>query len=355
VNMATIPPSVAASELFGHEKGAFTGAATARNGYFGEAAGGTLFLDEVGLTPIDVQAMLLRVLETGEIQPVGAGRARKLDVRILAATDLQLEAAIAKHAFSEPLFQRLAGFQIRIPPLRKRREDFGELVLHFLKEELAVIGELNRLDPPGDDRKPWLSAAKIARLANGQWSGNVRALRNAVRQIVIASRGQSRARVDAEVEELADGSWGADRRQDSNLSGPLRSAAQPSARPAADPAAHAAATDESDTLDPPAEAVPWEIPDDLLLETLRQNNWSPTHTAAALKIPRTKLYALMDRHPDIRKASSVPAADLLRLHRETGGDLDQMANHLRVSRRGLQLRMSQLAPVGPKPPSGRQL
>jgi two-component system nitrogen regulation response regulator GlnG len=363
VNMATIPPSVAASELFGHEKGAFTGASAARSGYFGEAAGGTLFLDEVGLTPVDVQAMLLRVLETGEIQSVGAGKARKLDVRILAATDLQLESAISKHAFSEPLFQRLAGFQIRIPPLRKRREDFGELVLHFLKEELAVIGELHRLGPPDEDRKPWLSAAKIARLAIGHWSGNVRALRNAVRQIVIASRGQSRARIDAEVEELADGSLGAQARSDVSSSGSIRAVFDAPARASKNEgpasgffraAGSGNSSEDTESLDVPGDAVPWDISNDVLLETLRQNNWSPTHTAAALKIPRTKLYALMDRHPDIRKASAVPVADLLRLHRETRGDLDQMANQLRVSRRGLQLRMSQLAPAGPKPPTDRQ-
>ena len=343
VNMATIPPSVAASELFGHEKGAFTGAGSARTGYFGEAAGGTLFLDEVGLTPVDVQAMLLRVLETGEIQAVGAGRARKLDVRILAATDLQLESAIARRTFSEPLFQRLAGFQIRIPPLRRRREDFGELVLHFLKEELATTGELHRLDPPDDARKPWLSAAKIAQLAIGQWSGNVRGLRNAVRQIVIASRGQSRARIDAEVNGLAEG----------NPSAPPK-AELPAATeffPAVSEPPAVASFDHTHDEDPGGEDLPWEISNDVLLETLRQNNWSPTHTAAALKIPRTRLYVLMDRHPDIRKASAVPIGDLLRLHRETGGNLDEMANQLRVSRRGLQLRMSQLAPATGKTPS----
>jgi DNA-binding NtrC family response regulator len=338
VNMATIPPSVAAAELFGHERGAFTGAAGARSGFFGEAAGGTLFLDEVGLTPPDVQAMLLRVLETGEVLPLGSGRPRKLDVRVLAATDAHLETAIAKHSFSEPLFQRLAGFQLRLPPLRKRREDFGQLVLHFLREELAVTGELDRLLPADGDRKPWLPAAKVARLAAGQWSGNVRALRNGVRQIVIASRGESRAQVDEAVEELADGSSG---RKTVNDRGPL-----PLPTPIKMTSSRESDDDDIVTDGP----VPWDISNELLLETLRQNNWSPTATAAALKIPRTKLYTLMDRHPDIRKASSVPVSDLLQLHRALDGNLDEMANQLRVSRRGLQLRMSQLQPPNSKTP-----
>jgi two-component system, NtrC family, nitrogen regulation response regulator GlnG len=357
VNMATIPAAMAAAELFGHEKGAFTGAAAARSGYFGEAAGGTLFLDEVGLTPPDVQAMLLRVLETGEVQALGSGRTRKLDVRVLAATDLQLESAIAKNAFSEPLFQRLAGFQIRLPPLRKRREDFGELVLHFLKQELALTGELDRLIA-AEDRKPWLSATKVARLANGSWSGNVRALRNAVRQIVIASRGEARAVIDASVEELADAHTGTATPTQATLEAAARAAGVPGARrrpsaPAAiapaPPPERARSMKVGDRLDVGSgdddlEAMPWEISNELLLETLREHNWSPTHTAAALKIPRTKLYALMDRHPEIRKASEIAPADLLRLHRELGGNLDAMADHLRVSRRGLQLRMAQLVP-----------
>jgi two-component system nitrogen regulation response regulator GlnG len=330
VNMATIPASVAAAELFGHERGAFTGAAGARAGFFGEAAGGTLFLDEVGLTPPDVQAMLLRVLETGEVLPLGSGRPRKLDVRVLAATDANLETAIGKHAFSEPLFQRLAGFQLRLPPLRKRREDFGQLVLHFLRDELAITGELDRLSPAEGERKPWLAAAKIARLAAGQWSGNVRALRNGVRQIVIASRGESRARVDEAVEELAEGTT-----------------ARPTLNERTAPAPLPRESDDEAAADGP---LPWDISNDVLLETLRQNNWSPTATAAALKVPRTKLYALMDRHPDIRKASSVPVGDLLQLHRALNGNLDEMANQLRVSRRGLQLRMSQVLAPSSKTP-----
>jgi two-component system nitrogen regulation response regulator GlnG len=341
VNMATIPASMAAAELFGHDRGAFTGAATTRAGFFGEAAGGTLFLDEVGLTPPDVQAMLLRVLETGEVMPLGSGRPRKVDVRVLAATDLQIETAMAKGSFSEPLFQRLAGFQVRLPPLRKRREDFGELLLHFLRQELALTGEPNRLhsSPEG---KPWLSATQVARLAAGRWSGNVRALRNAARQIVIASRGEPRAHVGEAVEELADGVT-------TTVVAEVTAKAigrSESARAPREERENRQDDNASDAADAPATAglddMPWEVSNDELLATLRRHNWSPTATAAALKIPRTKLYLLMDRHPGIRKASEVPPGDLMRAHRELGGDLDKMADQLCVSRRGLQLRMAQL-------------
>ncbi|HEY0706109.1 MAG TPA: sigma 54-interacting transcriptional regulator [Polyangia bacterium] len=336
VNMATIPAAMAAAELFGHDRGAFTGAATTRAGFFGEAAGGTLFLDEVGLTPPDVQAMLLRVLETGEVMPLGSGKTRKVDVRVLAATDLQLETAIAKGSFSEPLFQRLAGFQVRLPALRKRREDFGELLLHFLRQELALTGEPDRLHT-SPDGKPWLSAAQVARLAAGRWSGNVRALRNAARQIVIASRGEARAQIGEAVDELADGV------AEPALATAIRRETPRAAAVPPPPQARATVDDdEAATTSPTGDEMPWEVSNDELLATLRRHNWSPTATAAALKIPRTKLYLLMDRHPGIRKASEVPAGDLLRAHRELGGDLDKMADHLCVSRRGLQLRMAQL-------------
>ncbi|HEY0714336.1 MAG TPA: sigma-54-dependent Fis family transcriptional regulator, partial [Polyangia bacterium] len=246
--------------------------------------------------------------------------------------------AIAKGSFSEPLFQRLAGFQVRLPPLRKRREDFGELLLHFLRQELALTGEPDRLRP-GADGKPWLSAAQVARLAAGRWSGNVRALRNAARQIVIASRGEARAQIGEAVEALADG-VPATTITEVTTSPSVKTAVR------SDPSRAAALREPFDDGDDAAPSVsddiPWEVSNDELLATLRKHNWSPTATAAALKIPRTKLYLLMDRHPGIRKASEVPPGDLLRAHRELGGDLDKMADQLCVSRRGLQLRMAQL-------------
>ncbi len=186
VNMGAVPATLAAAELFGAARGAFTGADRKREGYFERADGGTLFLDEVGETPQEVQVLLLRALETGEVQPVG-GEAVDVDVRLVAATDADLESAVTAGRFRAPLLHRLSGYEIAIPPLRRRRDDFGRLFLAFLRRELAEIGESDRLAiPPGG--RPWMPAALVARLAAFDWPGNVRQLRNVVRQLVIAGR-----------------------------------------------------------------------------------------------------------------------------------------------------------------------
>ncbi|HJX26786.1 MAG TPA: sigma 54-interacting transcriptional regulator, partial [Thermoanaerobaculia bacterium] len=184
VNMAAVPVELAAAELFGAERGAFTGADRRRPGWFTEAQGGTLFLDEIGETPQAVQPLLLRALESGEIQPVGTAVARRVDVRIVAATDADLEAALADRRFRAPLFHRLRGSEIVLPPLTARRDDIGRLFVTFLREELARIGEPHRLDAGAD----WLPASIIARFARAPWPGNIRELRGAVRQLVIANR-----------------------------------------------------------------------------------------------------------------------------------------------------------------------
>jgi two-component system nitrogen regulation response regulator GlnG len=311
VNVATIPSSTAAAELFGYERGAFTGAAGNRGGYYGAAAGGTLFLDEIGAMPMEVQEMMLRALETGEIAPLGAGRARKVDVRILAATDADLETTAGARPFSQPLFQRLAGFQIVLPPVRERREDIGTLLVHFLREALSATGEADRLQQPGEDGKPWLSASKVAALALGTWPGNVRALRNAARQIAVASRGRSRAVVDEMVERLA---------------GPR----------------------ERELVRPIPSGAAGMVSEDALLETLRKERFSPSAAAAALNIPRTTLYALMDKHPGIRKASAIPGEELMRHYEESKGDLDVMVERLQVSKHALKLRLTELRASDPR-------
>ena len=187
VNMAAVPPALAAAELFGAARGAYTGADRKRDGYFQQADGGTLFLDEVGETPLEVQALLLRALESNEIQPVGGGAPRRVDVRLITATDADLEGAVAAGRFRAPLLYRLAGYEIQVPPLRARRDDFGRLFLHFLREELEEFGEGHRLTA-GPGGRHWIPAALVARLAAFDWPGNVRQLKNLVRQIVLAGR-----------------------------------------------------------------------------------------------------------------------------------------------------------------------
>jgi len=202
VNMGAIPATLAASELFGSARGAFTGAVRDQPGYFQRADGGTLFLDEIGETPAEVQVMLLRVLETGEVQRVGSPIAQKVDVRLIAATDADLERAIAEGRFRAPLRHRLSGYEILLPALRERRDDFGRLFVHFLRQELAAIGEERRLHPPAEGDTPWMPASIVARLARLDWPGNVRQLRNAVRQLAIDSRAAETVQIGPQIELL---------------------------------------------------------------------------------------------------------------------------------------------------------
>src|SRR6185369_15510863 len=178
LNMGALPASLAAAELFGAARGAFTGAEHARRGYFRRAHGGTLFLDEIGETPVEVQPLLLRALESGEVQPLGSEEAARVDVRVLAATDTDLEQAAAAGRFRGPLLHRLGGYTIRLPALRERRDDIGRLFFHFLREELAGVGEEDRLADHGPEARPWPPAEWIAHLASAPWPGNVRQLRN---------------------------------------------------------------------------------------------------------------------------------------------------------------------------------
>ena len=150
--MATLSPSLAASELFGHVRGAFTGADRNHIGCFVRCEGGTLFLDEIGETPTDTQAQLLRVLETRDVRPVGGSAAKTVDVRVIAATDADLEGAVRQGDFREALLQRLAGFRIVVPPLRERRVDIGPLIYHFARLELASVGMAGLLDTSPEEQ-----------------------------------------------------------------------------------------------------------------------------------------------------------------------------------------------------------
>lgn len=310
INLGAIPPSLAASELFGAARGAFTGAVQSQDGYFRRAHGGTLFLDEVGETPQEVQASLLRALETGEIQPVGAQTAQRVDVRLVAATDADLEQRVEGGLFRAPLLHRLAGYSVWLPPLRERRDDIGRLLVHFLREELAALGEPDRLEA-GSFERLWMPPALMARLVRSDWPGNVRQLRNAVRQLAIGSRGLPQLQASPGLESL--------------LSGSRPVELQPSAQPAA-----------------VGRRKPSEVSQEELLAALRANRWRLKSTAEQLGISRPSLYVLIDRCPAIRKAGDLPVDEILRCHQECQGDLDAMVERLMVSRDALHRRVREL-------------
>jgi len=179
LNCAAIPTELIESELFGHERGAFTGAHQSRKGKFELAHGGTLFLDEIGDMRMDVQAKLLRALQEGEIERVGGSRTIKVDVRVVAATNKDLQAAIAEGEFREDLFYRLNVLPVFAPPLRTHKQDLPELVRAFVKR----VAEENDMRPLA------VSDEAHAALAEHDWPGNVRELRNACERLVILSPG----------------------------------------------------------------------------------------------------------------------------------------------------------------------
>jgi transcriptional regulator with PAS, ATPase and Fis domain len=179
LNCAALPEALVESELFGHERGAFTGAAASRAGIVERAAGGTLFLDEVAELPPSAQAKLLRLLEQRELQRLGGARTLKADVRIVAATHRDLRAAVARGEFRADLFYRLDVFGIHLPPLRARRDDVLPLTESFLVQFAHRQG---RAAPP-------LTPAAAERLLEHRWPGNVRELRNAVERAVLLCDG----------------------------------------------------------------------------------------------------------------------------------------------------------------------
>ena len=180
VNCGAIPDNLVESILFGHEKGAFTGAADKHTGKFREAHGGTLFLDEVGELPLDIQVKLLRALQDGEIDPVGAKRPLRVDFRLISATNKSLIDLVKAGKFREDLYYRLNVFPIRVPPLRERRDDIAPLARHFVARFAAEEGK---------SFIRGINTAALQMLARYDWPGNVRQLENAVFRAVVLADG----------------------------------------------------------------------------------------------------------------------------------------------------------------------
>ena len=308
INMGEIPPSMAAATLFGHEKGAFTGAGEAHSGIFAEADGGTLFLDEIASTPVEVQKMLLRVLETGEIRALGSRRSRKVKVRLISATDKDLDAAVGRGTFEGPLLNRIQeGYQIDLPPLRDRREDVGALFLHFLRQKLAATGELDRLDPRSAQDRPWLDARDFARIAASPFPGNLRTLNHCASQIVVSNRGQSVALLDSAVERILSES------------------------------------DRAPATIPPTSRRSGQPTDAEIQQALRGNAYNLAAAASELGIHRSTLYDRMEKIPGaVRSAGDVSDGDVLEAHARHGGDINAMATAMRIPPKPLKTRVDEV-------------
>ncbi|MBN8469884.1 sigma-54-dependent Fis family transcriptional regulator [Corallococcus exiguus] len=327
VNLGALAKDLIAAELFGAVRGAFTGAARDREGFFRAAHGGTLFLDEVAEAPPEVQAALLRVLETQEVYPVGAQTPVRVDVRLVTATDADLEAHIRDGHFKAPLLHRLAGFEITVPPLRERREDIAPLFLHFARQELESTGEAGRLSSSDARAEPWLPASLAARLVRSAWPGNVRQLRNVARQLVIGSRGLPGLRVDARLEQSLDADA---------LPIPGHPLTERSPSPASED------TPAPSETRAPARRKPSEVSEQEVLEALRACAWDLKATADWLGIPRSSVYVLIDKSSLLRTARDLSPEEITRCFHECEGDLDRMVQKLEVSRRALHRRVREL-------------
>lgn len=257
INCAAISRELIESELFGHEKGAFTGALGFRKGAFEEADGGTLFLDEIGELPLELQPKLLRALESGEIKRVGAARPTQVDVRIVAATNRDLLAAARGGKFREDLYYRLSVIPLHLAPLRNRRNDIVAIAEHFLRI-FSPKGQLIRFTPSATDR-----------LVSHSWPGNVRELRNAVHRALLLRKG---AAIDA-----------------SDLSfDPEKSASlgNPSSESEA-PVQHVNGMSLQDTLD--------QVERQIIEKALRRHNFNRERVAAELGVARSTLFKRLKR------------------------------------------------------------
>ncbi len=289
VNMATLSDTLAAADLFGAVKGAYTGAQTARRGWFAEAGDGTLFLDEVGNTPAAVQPMLLRVLETGAYRPLGATADLKTGARVIAATDQDLGAG-----FNQALLRRLEGFVIRLPPLRERREDIGLLIRHMM-EEWERAGNAPAMLP----------TALVDELCRYDWPGNVRQLAMVVRRALIgAVAGQPPS-----FEVLVPGAP-----LDADTTVPLGDVARTVAR----------------------RIRLSEVDHDAVLAALEGNGWRVGAAALALGVSRPSMYKLIDDHPGIRSPAAIPLDELNRVVAEFGDDIARCAQALKTPSEALR-------------------
>jgi len=287
VNMAALNESLAAAELFGAARGAYTGALGDRKGLFGEADGATLFLDEIGNAPACVQPMLLRVLEGGDYRPLGSAHELRSSARILAATDQRLDGA----HFNQALLRRLEGLVIQLAPLRNRREDIGVLIQQLYP---AGAGGVN------------LPCSLVAELACYDWPGNVRQLARVLQRAALMVNGGVTPRFD----QLVPAPPAADAGKGVGGRAPRRK--------------------------------PSSLSDDELVEALARHGWILRSTAEFLGISRPSLYKLLDRHPLIRRAEGIEAGEIGRAWAGAQGDVERCAATLKTLAEPLRRQLNKL-------------
>jgi two-component system nitrogen regulation response regulator NtrX len=276
VNCAAIPEELIESELFGHEKGSFTGATEKQIGKFEQADRGTIFLDEVGDMSPKTQAKVLRALQEQEVERLGSARTIKVDVRVVAATNKDLEAAIARGEFREDLYFRLNVIPIVVPPLRERREDIPALVAHFV----------SRLSADQNLRPVRFAPAAIEVLQRQRWRGNIRELRNAVERLMIMASGVT-VRVEDLPADMRNAAADAPVAPNGGAGPSTMAGASPAGVPPALPVTPPGATTLRDFKDAAERAF--------LVGKLREHNWNISKTADMIDTPRSNLYKKLEQ------------------------------------------------------------
>lgn len=273
-NCGALPETLLESELFGHRRGAFTGAHADKKGLFEAAEGGTIFLDEIGETEPGMQVRLLRVLQDGEFRPLGAGDTKRVDVRVIAATNSDLRSAVEKGDFREDLYYRLRVVEIALPPLRERREDIPALAHHFLDRACEAMGRELR----------GFSNAAMDRLTAHRWSGNVRELENEIQRVVALAEDETKVHARMLSEEIRAGA-GAPPENDG--------------APAGAGAEGAGAADAASPADaPPQEQGLWRAVDQLKRVMIRralEETGAKSRAAERLGVPRQSLQKMIKR------------------------------------------------------------
>ncbi|MEE2787216.1 MAG: sigma 54-interacting transcriptional regulator [Myxococcota bacterium] len=315
VNCAALAPAVVESELFGHRRGAFTGADQAHGGLFRAAEGGTLFLDEIGEMSLSTQAKMLRVLQEKQVRPVGEVKAYPIDVRVIAATNRNLEDAVEAGHFREDLLARLLGLTVQVPPMASRRADVPLLFFYFLNAQLDEMPDARpALWRDADADAPPVPYVFFEKLLAHQWRRNAREIHKTAIDTATSNHG----------------------RPPNMFQAPELSTAQRD-----EPTMASSARHSTSTITPPTGLRPAEIDDETILRVMAEHHFVQKRVAAVLGISRTSLDKRLQviglpRPHDLSLQAIRDAVDLV------GPDLVVLAQHLKVSLRGLKLRLNRL-------------
>jgi two-component system nitrogen regulation response regulator GlnG len=325
--MATLNESLAAADLFGAAKGAYTGAQQSREGYFGQAEQGSLFLDEIGNTPQPVQAMLLRVLESKEYRPVGAVRDLSTTARLITATDQNLYDA----GFNQALLRRLEHFVIPMPALRQRREDIGPVLIDYLqRKNVAIAHQAMPFD-------------FISDILNFDWPGNIRQLCNIIERYLVAQQMGERPNLNQYI--AVNVNHPSRRLNDTPRSiSAISSTASPNPQAASNGATNPAAattivspntaSEKSNGIIPRSRLK--DLSHDDILNAMERNAWTIQYAAQDLGISRPSMYKLLESHPEIRRIEQIAQEDIRQAWEESQNNVERCASRLRTPNEALR-------------------